>query len=176
LKSLTAEIDKLEAAISAKVKATPEFAERAEIIESVPGLAQATSAILIAGMPELGQVSDKVAAALIGVAPYDDDSGKRRGERYIKGGRRWVRNGIYMPCLGAATQCNPVLKAFYQRLLAKGKEPTVALVCLHAQADQHPHHHDRAAPEVGRQPLLGQLIERTPRSVLDRAHAKPKDR
>jgi len=128
LKSLAAEIDKLEAAISAKVKATPEFAERAEIIESVPGLAQATSAILIAGMPELGQVSDEVAAALIGVAPYDDDSGKRRGERSIKGGRRWVRNGIYMPCLGAATQCNPVLKAFYQRLLAKGKEPKVALV------------------------------------------------
>src|SRR5450432_3579427 len=88
----------------------------------------ATSAILIAGMPELGQVSDKVAAALIGVAPYDDDSGKRRGERYIKGGRRWVRNAIYMPCLGAATQYNPVLKAFYQRLLAKGKEPKVALV------------------------------------------------
>jgi transposase len=128
LKSLRAEIDKLEAAISAKVKATPEFAERAEIIESVPGLAQASSAVLIAGMPELGQVSDEVAAALIGLAPYDDDSGKRRGERHIKGGRRWVRNAIYMPCLGAATQNNPVLKAFYQRLIAKGKEPKVALV------------------------------------------------
>ena len=128
LKSLAAEIDKLEAAISAKVKATPEFAERAEIIQSVPGLAQTTSAILIAGMPELGQVSDEVAAALIGLAPYDDDSGKQRGERHIKGGRRWVRNAIYMPCLGAATQSNPVLKAFYRRLLAKGKEPKVALI------------------------------------------------
>src|ERR1700736_3605987 len=70
----------------------------------------------------------KSLAAVIGVAPYDDDSGKRRGERYIKGGRRWVRNAIYMPCLGAATQYNPVLKAFYQRLLANGKEPKVALV------------------------------------------------
>jgi transposase len=128
LKSLAVEIDKLEAAIAAKVKATPEFAERAEIIESVPGLAQATSAILIAGMPELGEVSDDIAAALVGVAPYDDDSGKRRGERHIKGGRRWVRNAIYMPCLGAATQNNPVLKAYYQRLLAKGKEPKVALI------------------------------------------------
>jgi transposase len=128
IKSLAAEITKLEAAISAEVKATPEFAELAEIIESVPGLAQATSAVLIAGMPELGQVSDEVAAALIGLAPYDDDSGKRRGERHIKGGRRWVRNAIYMPCLGAATQNNPVLKAFYQRLLAKGKEPKVALI------------------------------------------------
>ncbi len=87
-----------------------------------------SSANLVAGMPELGQVSDEIAAALIGVAPYDDDSGKRRGERHIKGGRRWVRNAIYMPCVGAATQNNPVLKAYYQRLIAKGKEPKVAII------------------------------------------------
>ena len=128
LKNLASEIAKLEAAIAAKVKATPDFAERAKIIESVPGFAETTSANLIAGMPELGQVSDEIAAALIGVAPYDDDSGKRRGERHIKGGRRWVRNAIYMPCLGAATQNNPVIKAFYDRLIAKGKEPKVAIV------------------------------------------------
>ena len=128
LKSLATEITRLEAAISAKIKATPEFADRAEIIESVPGLAKTTSATLIAGMPELGTVSKEIAAALLGAAPYDDDSGKRRGERHIKGGRRWVRNAIYMPCLGAATQNNPVLKAFYQRLIDKGKGPKVALV------------------------------------------------
>jgi transposase len=128
LKNLASEIAKLEAAITAKIKATPHLAERAEIIESVPGLAETTSANLLAGMPELGQVSDDIAAALIGVAPYDDDSGKRRGERHIKGGRRWVRNAIYMPCLGAVTQNNPVLKTFYQRLIAKGKKPKVALV------------------------------------------------
>jgi transposase len=128
LKSLATEIEKLELAIAAKVKATPHLAERAEIIESVPGFAETTSAILAAGMPELGQVNDKIAAALVGIAPYDDDSGKRRGERHIKGGRRWIRNAIYMPCLGAATQNNPVAKAFYRRLIAKGKEPKVALV------------------------------------------------
>jgi transposase len=128
MKALTAEIDKLEAAISVKIKATPHLAERAEIIESVPGFAETTSANLVAGMPELGQVSDDIAAALVGVAPYDDESGKRRGERHIKGGRRWVRNAIYMPCVGAATLNNPVLKAFYQRLIARGKEPKVALV------------------------------------------------
>lgn len=128
LKSLATEIAKLEVAIAAKVKATPEFAERAEIIASVPGLAESASATLIAGMPELGTVSKEIAAALLGAAPYDDDSGKRRGERHIKGGRRWVRNAIYMPCLGAATQNNPVFKAFYQRLIAKGKEPKVALI------------------------------------------------
>jgi len=128
LKSLASEIAKLAAAICAKVRSTPDFAERAEIIESVPGLAGTSAANLVAGMPELGQVSDGIAAALIGAAPYDDDSGKRRGERHIKGGRRWVRNALYMPCVGAATQNNPVLKAYYQRLLAKGKEPKVALV------------------------------------------------
>ena len=128
LKSLASEIAELEAAICGKIKSMPDFAERAEIIESVPGLAETSSANLVAGMPELGQVSDAIAAALIGAAPYDDDSGMRRGERHIKGGRRWVRNAIYMPCVGAATQNNPVLKAYYQRLIAKGKEPKVAII------------------------------------------------
>lgn len=128
LKSVAAEIARLESAISAKIKATSEFAERAGIIESVPGLADNTSAVLIAGVPELGKVSDGIAVALIGIAPYDDDSGKRRGERHIKGGRRWVRNALFTPCLGAATQHNPVLKAYYDRLIAKGKEPKVALI------------------------------------------------
>ena len=128
LKSLAVEIAKIEVAICAKIKSVPDFAERAEIIESVPGFAETSSANLVAGMPELGEVSDEIAAALIGAAPYDDDSGKRRGERHIKGGRRWVRNAIYMPCVGAATQNNPVLKAYYQRLIAKGKKPKVALI------------------------------------------------
>jgi transposase len=128
LKGLAGEIAKLETAIAAKIKAVSDFAERAEIIESVPGLAGTTAASLIAGMPELGQVCRRIGSALLGAAPYDDDSGKRRGVRHIKGGRRWVRNALYMPCLGAATQHNPVLKAFYLRLIAKGKEPKVALV------------------------------------------------
>jgi transposase len=128
LKSLVGEIAKIEAIIVARIKATPDLAERAEIIESVPGFAATTCANLVAGMPELGQVSNEIAAALIGLAPYDDDSGNRRGERHIKGGRRWVRNAIYMPCVGAATLNNPVLKAYYNRLIAKGKKPKVALV------------------------------------------------
>jgi transposase len=128
LKKIAAELATLEVAIAATVKATPHFAELAGIIESVPGLAGITSAGLIAAMPELGQVDNKVAAALLGVAPYDDDSGKRRGERQIKGGRRKIRNLFYMACLGAATRHNPVLKAFYRRLIARGKEKKVALV------------------------------------------------
>ena len=128
LKTIAREVAKLEAAMVALVKATAHFAERAEIIESVPGLAEITSAGLIAAMPELGQVRDEAAAALLGAAPYDDDSNKRRGERHIQGGRRRIRNIFYMACLGAATRHNPVLKAFYDRLIAKGKEPKVALV------------------------------------------------
>jgi transposase len=128
LKRVAAELASLDALIAAMIKATPHFAARAEIIESVPGLAGTTAANLLVGMPELGQVGNKIAPALLGAAPYDDDSGRRRGERHIKGGRRKVRNAFFMPCLGAATQHNPVLKAFYQRLLAKGKEKKVALI------------------------------------------------
>jgi transposase len=128
LKKLAGEIAMIDTAIGAKIKATPAFAERAEIIRSVPGFAEATAMTLLAGLPELGQVSNEIAAALLGVAPYDDDSGKRHGQRCIKGGRRWVRNALYMPCVGAATLNNPVFKAFYERLIAKGKAPKVALV------------------------------------------------
>jgi transposase len=128
LKGLDTEVTRIEDAIAATIKATPAFAERAEIIASVPGLAEVASAVIIAGLPELGTVRAEVAAALLGAAPYDDDSGKRRGERHIKGGRRWVRNALYMPCLGAATQNNPVLKAYYERLIAKGKLKKVAVI------------------------------------------------
>jgi transposase len=128
LKKIAAELATLEAAMVVMVKATPRFAELAELIESVPGLAGITSACLIGAMPELGQIDNKAVAALLGTAPYDDDSGKRRGERHIRGGRRKVRNLFYMACLGAATRHNPVLQAFYRRLIARGKEKKVALV------------------------------------------------
>ncbi len=128
LKKISIELARVEAAIAATIKTTSHFAELAAIIESVPGLGAGTSAGLIAAMPELGQVSNKVAAALLGVAPYDEDSGKRRGGRQIKGGRRRVRNLFYMACMGAATRHNPVLKAFYDRLIAKGKLKKVAIV------------------------------------------------
>jgi len=128
LKKLAEEIAAIETAIATKIKTIPAFAKRAEIIQSVPGFAEATAMTLLAGLPELGQMSNEVVAALVGVAPYDDDSGKRHGQRCIKGGRRWVRNALYMPCVGAATLSNPVFKAFYERLIAKGKAPKVALI------------------------------------------------
>lgn len=158
LKSLASEIAKLEAAISTKIRSMPDFAERAVIIESVPGFAETSAANLLAGMPELGQVSNEIAAALIGVAPYDDDSGKRRGERHIQGGRCWVRNAIYMPCVGAATLNNPV-----QGLLSapdcQGKGAEGCHHRLHAQADRDPQRDDCATTEVGSRPLRAGLSE-----------------
>jgi transposase len=128
LRTLRTQLAKLEVAIAATIKADPHAARRAEIVESVPGLGTQAAAGLLAWLPELGRISDKAAAALVGIAPYDDDSGERKGKRIIKGGRRKLRNLLYMPTMGAATQHNPVLKAYYQRLRANGKEAKVALV------------------------------------------------
>jgi transposase len=125
-KTLRAELRKLEAAIAARIKANPAFARRAEFIGSVPGLGDQTVAGVIAWLPELGRVSN--AAALIDAAPYDDDSGQRKGVRFIRGGRRKLRDLPYMPVMGAATQHNPVLKAYYERLRARGKEAKVAII------------------------------------------------
>ena len=127
-KAIRAERRKLEAAIAARIKANPSFARRAEIIDSVPGLGDQTVAGVIAWLPELGHVANEAAAALLGAAPYDDDSGSRKGQRHIRGGRRKLRNLLYMPVMGAATRHNPVLKAYYQRLRARGKEAKVALI------------------------------------------------
>jgi len=124
-RTIRAELRKVEAAIAAKINANPGFARRAEIIASVPGLAGQTAAGVIAWLPELGRISNQAASALLGAAPYDDDSGGRKGQRHIKGGRRKL---LYMPVMGAATQHNPVLKAYYQHLRARGKEAKVALI------------------------------------------------
>ena len=128
VKILRTERRKLDAAIAAKIKANPGFAQCAELITSVPGLAKQTAAGIIAWLPELGHITNKAAAALVGSAPYDDDSGEHKGVRCIKGGRRKLRNLLYMPVMGAATQHNPVLKTYYLRLRAKGKEAKVALI------------------------------------------------
>jgi transposase len=128
LKALRAELRKLDATIAAKIKANPVFARRAAIIASVPGLADQAVAGVTAWLPELGHITNEAAAALLGTAPYDDDSGEHKGVRHIKGGRRKLRNLLFVPVIGAATQHNPVLKDYYQRLRARGKEAKVALI------------------------------------------------
>jgi len=128
LKEVARQQAKLEALIAAKIEQTERFAQPAEIIRSVPGLAHKAAAGLIAFLAELGRVDRQAAAALLGVAPFDDDSGKRHGQRHIQGGRRKLRCLLFTPILGAATQHNPVLKAYYRRLRAKGKLHKVAMV------------------------------------------------
>ena len=78
--------------------------------------------------PPKSGASAPAASALLGAAPYDDDSGQRKGVRSIRGGRRKLRDLLYVPVMGAATRHNPVLKAYYQRLRARGKEAKVALI------------------------------------------------
>jgi transposase len=100
--------------------------EQTEILSSAPGVGMVTTATLLAELPELGKMDRKRIAALVGVAPMNFDSGKKRGYRKTKGGRTNVRSVLYMSTL-VATRYNPVIQAQYQHLLKRGKEKKVAL-------------------------------------------------
>jgi transposase len=100
--------------------------EQSEILSSAPGVGMVTTATLLADLPELGKMDRKKIAALVGVAPMNYDSGKKRGYRKTKGGRTNVRSVLYMSTL-VATRYNPVIQSQYQQLLKRGKEKKVAL-------------------------------------------------
>jgi transposase len=99
----------------------------AEVLTSAPGIGSNTLAVLLADLPEIGRLSRRRIAALVGVAPLNWDSGKMRGKRAIRGGRADVRRALYMATL-AAVRYNPAMKMFYQRLVATGKPKKVCLV------------------------------------------------
>jgi transposase len=102
-----------------------------KLLKSVPGVGAVTSTTLLVNLPELGSLSHKQISSLVGVAPINHDSGKHRGKQFIWGGRAQVRAVLYMAAL-TATQCNPVIKAFYERLCQSGKPKKVALTaCMH---------------------------------------------
>jgi len=124
---IEAQVDNLEAKIQASILQNSEWRERAEIIDSAPGVGPVTASTLVAELPELGQLSHKKIAALVGVAPFNKDSGPKRGKRRIFGGRSGVRRTLYMAVL-SATKHNPVIRAFYESLLKRGKEKKVALI------------------------------------------------
>jgi transposase len=123
---LDSEIKALEQQINQAIKANPTWAETAKRVDSVPGIGFVTAATLVADLPELGHLNRQKIAALVGVAPFNQDSGKKRGKRRIFGGRTSVRSVLYMATLSAVKH-NPVIKKFYNRLLAKGKLKKVAL-------------------------------------------------
>lgn len=109
-----------------RLRASPLWQQQDQVVQSVPGVGPVLSLTLLVHLPELGQLSHKRIAALVGVAPFADDSNKRSGKRHITGGRRIVRSVLYLATL-AAIRCNPVLKKFYQKLRAAGKCPKVAI-------------------------------------------------
>lgn len=111
----------------AQLRASPIWRTRDQILQSVPGIGKQTSARLIVSLPELGRLSAREIAKLVGVAPLNDDSGMRQGSRRIWGGRTVVRQALYMATL-VATRHNPVIHAFYARLRAAGKPAKVALI------------------------------------------------
>jgi transposase len=108
------------------VKASPAWRVKDDLLQSVPGVGRVVSLTLLAELPELGRLSHKEIAALVGVAPLNRDSGTRRGKRLVYGGRAPVRAVLYMAAL-VASKCNPVIRAFYRRLRAAGKPAKVAL-------------------------------------------------
>jgi transposase len=109
------------------IKRTPIWLEKVSLLESTPGVGRVTSSTLVALLPELGTLGRRQIAALVGVAPFNRDSGTLRGRRTIWGGRSAVRSILYMAAL-TATRFNPTIRALYLRLKAGGKPPKVALV------------------------------------------------
>lgn len=126
LNHLDKEVARIEAMLDEQVDAEDEWAEKKELLKSAPGIGNTMVYTLLADLPELGTMSNKQAAALVGVAPINRDSGKLRGKRRVYGGRAGVRTTLYMATL-SATQCNPVIREFYQRLVAMGKHKKVAI-------------------------------------------------
>jgi transposase len=124
---LDKELERIEKAIKALIKTDPTLTEKVDRLSAIKGIGDITAMTLIADLPELGELTNKEISALVGVAPFCRDSGTQKGKRTTWGGRIQVRSILYMAAL-SAVQYNPPLKAFYNRLLMKGKTKKVALV------------------------------------------------
>ena len=128
---LTARLKEADREPGGLLRSSPMWRERDDLLEGVPGVGPILTATLLADLPELGPLSSKQIATLVGIAPLNRDSGRTRGKRAIWGGRSSVRAVLYMAA-AAATRCNPVIQAFYRRLVSSGKLRKVALIaCMH---------------------------------------------
>lgn len=121
------QLDELDKDIDRFIRNSPVWAEQDDLLQSTIGVGRVVSATLLAELPELGQLNRREISALVGVAPFNRDSGRFRGRRCIWGGRAHVRAVLYMAAV-VASRRNPLIAAFYQRLLAAGKQKKVALV------------------------------------------------
>jgi transposase len=115
-------------ALVASIREHPDLARRLELIHSVDGIGLPTAVAILVRLPEIGRITREQAVALAGLAPYDDDSGKRVGVRRIDGGRKRLRRAVYTASLAASFRWNQQLIQFYQRLTAAGKKHKQALV------------------------------------------------
>jgi transposase len=123
---LERQLHSTETDLGALIRSTPAWRERDDLLQTVPGIGTIVSSTLVAELPELGRLSRRAIAKLVGVAPLSRDSGTIRGQRFIHGGRAPVRTALYMAAL-VGTRRNPTLRTFYQRLVAAGKPKKVAL-------------------------------------------------
>jgi transposase len=123
---LRKELKKLDAEIARLIEADDDWRNKSELLQTVPGVGPATSATLVAELSELGKLNRHRIASLVGLAPFARDSGQFRGQRAIWGGRGSVRSALYMAAFNAR-RCNPVIRAFADRLKQAGKRPKVIL-------------------------------------------------
>ena len=123
---INSEIKDIDREIKQFIKKSPVWRAKENLLKSVPGIGDGTAAMLMAMLPELGTLSRRQIAALVGLAPMNRDSGTFRGRRMVTGGRAAIRCGLYMPTL-TAIKCNPLIKQFYDRLISKGKPFKVAI-------------------------------------------------
>jgi transposase len=128
-KALEKELAELDGEIDDSIRGSPAWREKEDLLVSVPGIGRTIARTMIAELPELGTLSRKQIAALAGLAPFTRQSGQWRGKSFIGGGRVSVRTALFMGAL-VAKQHNPVLKAFFDRLIAAGKPKMVALVAV----------------------------------------------
>lgn len=129
LKALQKELTSVDADIDGSVRGSPAWREKEDLLTSVPGIGKTIARTLIAEMPELGRLNRKEIAALAGLAPFTRQSGTWRGRSFIGGGRTSVRTALFMGAM-VAKRYNPVLKAFFDRLVTAGKPKMVALIAV----------------------------------------------
>jgi transposase len=143
---LNKQIERIEKDITELLESNDDFKNKAALLASVPGIGLTTAATLLAELPELGVLNRQQIAALVGVAPFNRDSGRFRGKRSIWGGRSALRSVLYMAAL-TARRCNPTIRAFAQRLEAQGKHFKVTIVAcmrkllIHLNAMVKNNHH-----------------------------------
>jgi len=123
---LTGNIQTLETEMAQLVASLPEWETQASLLQSIPGVGFITAVTILAELPELGQLNRQKIAALAGLAPFNEDSGRKKGRRRIFGGRKGIRRVLYMACL-SAKKYNPVIRKFFERLEANGKLFKVAI-------------------------------------------------